>query len=150
MTTHQVTYQINSSITPEQFVGLLNKCSLGARRPVDSYYVIKAMLDNADLLVTAWVDKRLYDGVNEKRLIGVARCVSDFSYCCYLSELVVAENYQGQGIGKLMLKKIEQQLPPSCQIILLSEPQASGDVNNISYPKIGFTKHESTWVKVVS
>ena len=102
------------------------------------------MLDNADLLITAWIDKQLDDGVNKRELIGVARCVSDFSYCCYLSDIAVAEDYQHQGIGKLMIKKIEQKLPPSCKIILLSAPQASG-----YYPKIGFEKHESAWVKVV-
>lgn len=130
-----VTYQINSPVTPEQFIELINKCSLGARRPVDNYCVMKGMLDNADLLITAW---------EGSELIGVARCVSDFSYCCYLSDLAVAEDYQNQGIGKLMIKKIEQQLPPSCKIILLSAPQASD-----YYPKIGFEKHDNAWVKVV-
>ena len=81
MTAHQVTYQINSSITPEQLVNVLSKSSLGGRRPLDNHYVIKGMLDNADLLITAWIDKQLDDGVNKRELIGVARCVSDFSYC---------------------------------------------------------------------
>ena len=140
MTTQQVIYQINSAITPEQFIDVLSKSSLGARRPLDNYYVIKGMLDNADLLVTAWVN----DSESNKKLIGVARCVTDFSYCCYLSDIAVDEAYQKQGIGKSMIKKVEQQLPPSCKIILLSAPQASD-----YYPKIGFTKHESAWVKVV-
>ena len=148
MTTQQVTYQINSAITPEQFIDVLSKSSLGARRPLDNYYVIKGMLDNADLLVTAWVSEEHEEAVNDsesnKKLIGVARCVTDFSYCCYLSDIAVDEAYQKQGIGKSMIKKIEQQLPPSCKIILLSAPQASD-----YYPKIGFTKHESAWVKVV-
>lgn len=138
----KVTYQINTAISPEQFIELLKKCSLGARRPLDNCYVIKGMLDNADLLITAWAN--LTNGRDEKILVGVARCVTDFSYCCYLSDLAVAEAYQYQGIGKLMMKKIEQQLPPSCKIILLSAPQASD-----YYPKIGFTKHENAWVKTV-
>ena len=144
----QVTYQINSAITPEQFTDVLSKSSLGARRPLDNYYVIKGMLDNADLLVTAWVNEEHEEAVNNsesnKKLIGVARCVTDFSYCCYLSDIAVDEAYQKQGVGKSMIKKIEQQLPPSCKIVLLSAPQASE-----YYPKIGFTKHESAWVKVV-
>lgn len=146
--TQQVTYQINSAITPEQFTDMLSKSSLGARRPLDNYYVIKGMLDNADLLVTVWVNEEHEEAVNNsesnKKLIGVARCVTDFSYCCYLSDIAVDEAYQKQGIGKSMIKKIEQQLPPSCKIILLSAPQASD-----YYPKIGFTTHESAWVKVV-
>lgn len=148
MTTTQVTYQINSPITPFQFIEVLKKCSLGERRPLESPHVIKAMLDNADLLVTAWIDKAHIEAVNDsnsdQQLIGVARCVTDFSYCCYLSDMAVDETYQNQDIGKMMIKKIEQQLPPSCKIILLSAPQASE-----YYPKIGFMKHESAWVKVV-
>ena len=37
---------------------------------------IKAMLRHANLLCTAW------DGA---KLVGVARSVTDFEYCCYLS-----------------------------------------------------------------
>ena len=148
MPTPHVTYQINSPITPFQFIEVLKKCSLGERRPIDSPFVMKGMLDNANLLVTAWVSEAHEEAVNDsesnKTLIGVARCVTDFSYCCYLSDIAVDEAYQNQGIGKSMIKKIEQQLPPSCKIILLSAPQASE-----YYPKIGFTKHESAWVKVV-
>ena len=148
MPTPHVTYQINSPITPFQFIEVLKKCSLGERRPIDSPFVMKGMLDNANLLVTAWVSEAHEEAVNDsesnKTLIGVARCVTDFSYCCYLSDIAVDEAYQKQGIGKSMIKKIEQQLPPSCKIVLLSAPQASE-----YYPKIGFTKHESAWVKVV-
>ena len=148
MPTPHVNYQINSPITPFQFIEVLKKCSLGERRPIDSPFVMKGMLDNANLLVTAWVSEAHEEAVNDsesnKTLIGVARCVTDFSYCCYLSDIAVDEAYQNQGIGKSMIKKIEQQLPPSCKIILLSAPQASE-----YYPKIGFTKHESAWVKVV-
>ena len=148
MPTPHVTYQINTPITPFQFIEVLKKCSLGERRPIDSPFVMKGMLDNANLLVTAWVSEAHEEAVNDsesnKTLIGVARCVTDFSYCCYLSDIAVDEAYQNQGIGKSMIKKIEQQLPPSCKIILLSAPQASE-----YYPKIGFTKHENAWVKVV-
>ena len=42
-----------------------------------------------------------------KRQVGVARSVTDFAYCCYLSDLAVDEQYQKQGIG---LKLIEHTL----------------------------------------
>ena len=138
MTTHQVTYQINSSITPEQFVGLLNKCSLGARRPVDSYYAIKAMLDNADLLVTAWVDEQSDDSVNEKQLIGMARCVSDFSYCCYLSELAVAQDYQRQGIASQLFATLNNELQADKIESLLLEVRADNAPAIALYQQQGF------------
>lgn len=148
MPTPQVSYQINTPITPFQFIEVLKRCSLGERRPIDNPYVIKGMLDNANLLVTAWTDEVHEEGVDDtnssKKLIGVARCVTDFSYCCYLSDIAVDEAYQNLGIGKTMIEHIEQQLPPSCKVILLSAPQATE-----YYPKIGFTRHESAWVKVV-
>ena len=53
------------------------------------------MLHHADLLITAW------DG---ERLVGVARSVTDFSYCCYLSDLAVDEQYQKQGIGLQLIE----------------------------------------------
>ncbi|MGM8872203.1 GNAT family N-acetyltransferase [Psychrobacter sp. 2Y5] len=152
MSTSKVTYQINTPITPFQFIEVLKNCSLGERRPIDNPYTIKGMLDNANLLVTAWVDRAVNkeheeatnDANNDKQLIGVARCITDFSYCCYLSDMAVDEAYQNHGIGKKMIEKIEQQLPPSCKVILLSAPQATE-----YYPKVGFKKHESAWVKVV-
>jgi len=148
MSMPEVIYQINTPITPFQFIEVLKKCSLGERRPIDNPYIMKGMLDNADLLVTAWVDKEHEEATNDtnddKQLIGVARCVTDFNYCCYLSDMAVDEAYQNHGIGKKMIEKIEQQLPPSCKVILLSAPQATE-----YYPKVGFKKHESAWVKVV-
>ena len=42
------------------------------------------MILNSDLIYTAW---------NEDQLIGIARCVTDFSYCCYLSDLAVHRDW---------------------------------------------------------
>ena len=80
-----IEYKINSPISVEQFIELLNKTSLGARRPLEDKKRVAAMLHYADLLVTAW------DG---ELLVGVARSVTDFAYCCYLSDLAVDEQYQ--------------------------------------------------------
>jgi ribosomal protein S18 acetylase RimI-like enzyme len=55
------------------------------------------MLSEADLVVTARLDQ------GDRRLVGVARCVTDFAWCCYVSELAVAASAQGRGIGKRLL-----------------------------------------------
>jgi len=52
------------------------------------------MLRNADIIVTA------RDG---KKLVGVSRAVSDFAYCCYLSDLAVDVAFQHKGIGKRLV-----------------------------------------------
>jgi ribosomal protein S18 acetylase RimI-like enzyme len=128
----EVEYKINQTITADQFIGLLSKTSLGARRPIDEIETIEAMLSNANLLVTAW---------QGDRLIGVARSVTDFAFCCYLSDIAVDESIQASGIGKTLIRMTKEALKPTCSLILLSAPRAVG-----YYPKIGFTQHNSAWV----
>ncbi len=90
------------------------------------------MLRHAGLLCTAW------DG---ERLIGVARSVTDFEYCCYLSDLAVDVAYQKTGVGSGLIKLTQSKLGPKAKIVLLAAPAAQD-----YYPRIGFQKHESAWV----
>ncbi len=90
------------------------------------------MLQHANLLCTAW------DG---RKLVGVARSVTDFEYCCYLADLAVDEKYQKQGIGKALIGLTKSKLGGKAKIILLSAPKAEA-----YYPKIGFSAHPSAWV----
>lgn len=128
-----IEYHTNKEISLEQFVELLNKSTLGERRPIDDEDCLQSMLDNADILVTAW---------EKENLVGLARSVSDFSYCCYLSDLAVDESCQKQGIGKELISQTQKLLGPKCKLILLSAPAAVD-----YYPKIGFEKHPQCWVK---
>jgi GNAT superfamily N-acetyltransferase len=125
-------FRIGEVISPEQFIGVLRRSSLADRRPVDDPDTIARMLRHADLMVTAW---------HNDLLVGVARSVTDFSYCCYLSDLAVDQDVQRAGIGRALIHKTREQLGPNCTIILLSAPAAAD-----YYPRIGFTRHESAWV----
>ena len=122
-----ISYKTNYPISVEQFIALLNKTTLGARRPLEDEKRVAAMLHHADLLITAW------DG---ERLVGVARSVTD------LSDLAVDEQYQKQGIGLQLIEHTKQALHPQAKIVLLSAPQAVD-----YYPHIGFTQHMSAWMK---
>jgi predicted N-acetyltransferase YhbS len=90
------------------------------------------MLAHANLLCTAW------DG---EKLVGVARSVTDFEYCCYLSDLAVDEAYQKQGIGRELIRLTQSRLGSKAKIILLAAPKADG-----YYPRIGFELHSSAWI----
>ncbi|WJG24010.1 GNAT family N-acetyltransferase [Vibrio furnissii] len=127
-----VDYQTGRPISADQFIALLNETTLGPRRPTDDRACIEGILAHADLLVTAWIGERL---------VGVARSVTDFCYCCYLSDLAVSEHIQAQGIGKQLIEHTFAALKPGCKLILLAAPQAVE-----YYPKIGFTQHQSAWV----
>jgi N-acetylglutamate synthase-like GNAT family acetyltransferase len=126
-----IDYKLNPKLTPGEFIDILNRSTLGKRRPVDDHACINGMLENADIIVTA---------VENGKIIGVARSVTDFNYCCYLSDLAVDEAYQNRGIGKKLIEMTQKQLGNSCKIILLSAPDATE-----YYPKIGFTQHTSAW-----
>ena len=123
--------QSYKEITSSEFIEVLKNSTLAQRRPVDDLKTIKGMLENADIIVTATIDDKI---------IGVARAVTDFNYCCYLSDLAVDEKYQKKGIGKKLISKVQEQLNEKCKIILLSAPNAKE-----YYPKIGFTQHPSAW-----
>lgn len=86
---------MNKPITVEQFVQLLSETTLGPRRPLNNHECLAGMLEHADILVTAWAGERL---------IGVARSVTDFHYCCYLSDLAVSESVQKGGVGQELIK----------------------------------------------
>ena len=127
-----IQYFVNKPITMDQFTGLLKETTLGGRRPLENQECIQGMLDHADLLITAWSDDKL---------VGVARSVTDFHYCCYLSDLAVSESVQARGIGKELIRQTFGALKPGCKIFLVSAPQAVD-----FYPKIGFTYHPSAWM----
>ena len=127
-----IEYKVNQSISVDQFCSLLSRTSLGVRRPLDDTLTIQGMLDKANLLVTAW---------QGDHLVGVARSITDFHYCCYMSDLAVDENIQSRGIGKALIRATKEQLKPKCSLILLAAPLAEE-----YYPKIGFEKHNSAWI----
>lgn len=124
-------YSLEPSLTPSEFISVLTNSTLGARRPVDDPDRIAKMLANADLIVTARVDGKL---------VGVARSVTDFVYCTYLSDLAVDQAFQHQGIGKELIRRTKLETP-NAKLILLSAPNAVG-----YYPKIGMTRHEQCFV----
>ncbi|MEN8147580.1 MAG: GNAT family N-acetyltransferase [Campylobacterota bacterium] len=127
-----IEYKLHPELTENEFTDILNRSTLGERRPVDDKECIKGMLKNADIIVTA---------TKNEKIIGVARSITDFNYCCYLSDLAVDEKYQKLGIGKKLIDMTQEQLNKKCKIILLSAPSAAE-----YYPRVGFTQHPSAWM----
>lgn len=126
-----IDYQLEPDLGVEEFVDVLVRSTLAERRPVDDFATIAEMLAHADVLVTARQDGRL---------VGVSRAISDFSYCTYLSDLAVDEAFQGQGIGRELVRRTHEAAGVATMLILLSAPNA-----RTYYPHIGMSKHDSCW-----
>lgn len=126
-----VVYAVEPLLSAEEFRSVLVASTLAARRPADDLGRLNAMLRHADLIVTAR---------DAGHLVGIARSVTDFSYCCYLSDLAVDVAYQRQGIGRRLIEETRQQAGPLTSLILVSAPAAEG-----YYPKIGMQPIASGW-----
>ena len=99
--------------------------------PIDADQFVSLL--NADIMMTAW------DG---DLLVGVARSVTDFAYCCYLSDLAVDRDYQRRGIGAALMDRTEALLAPGAKLILLAAPDADG-----YYGTQGFERHPRAWAR---
>ena len=84
------------------------------------------MLDHGNVLITAW---------HNDALIGVSRALTDFAFCCYLSDLAVDEAFQRKGIGKRLIEETHRVSGPDTTLILLAAPAARE-----YYPKIGMER----------
>ena len=127
-----IRYELNARLTPELFVQVLNESGLGARRPVNDRERMAKMVEHGNLTMVAW------DG---DRPVGVARGLTDFVYCCYLSDLAISEEYQKQGIGREMLRQLKEHLGDQVTLLLLAAPAAKD-----YYSHIGFDKVENGWI----
>jgi GNAT superfamily N-acetyltransferase len=123
----EIQYQEERNLSADEFIHVLKRSTLAERRPVENLDRIQTMLDHADILITA------RDG---NKLVGIARSVSDFTFCTYLSDLAVDEAYQHQGIGKVLIAETYK-LYPEAKLILLAAPAAQ-----TYYSKIGMEHFE--------
>ncbi len=127
---HGITYHRTFALGLADALELYRASTLGERRPIEDLSRFAAMLAGANLVVTAW---------EGPLLVGVARSLSDFAYCTYLSDLAVRASHQRRGIGRELIRHTRALGGPA-QLILLSAPNATE-----YYPRVGFTVHPSAW-----
>jgi ribosomal protein S18 acetylase RimI-like enzyme len=125
-------YRVDRMPSVAQFIQLLHDSTLAERRPVENEGCMAGMLANSNLVVTAW---------QGEVLVGISRCMTDFHYACYLSDLAVHREYQRQGVGKQLLAFTLSRLENSCKMILVAAPAA-----NNYYAAMGFENNPRCWV----
>lgn len=129
-TTKTLVYRVGNNLDMDVVIELYEASTLGQRRPIQDRERMATMLRNANLVVTAW---------EGDLLVGIARSVTDFAYCTYLSDLAVRLSHQRQGIGRELIRRTRE-MGGEATVILLSAPAASG-----YYPRLGLTQHPSAW-----
>ena len=104
----------------------------GITRPTFDLPRITRMFAAPSLVISAWYDERL---------VGVSRSLTDYSYCCYLSDLAVDKSFQGAGIGKELIRRTQAVIGDEVSLILLSAPEAMS-----YYPAVGFQPADNAFV----
>jgi len=126
-----LTYALEPGLAPFDFIDLLQRSTLAARRPVDDLATIERMLANADIILTARLDGLL---------VGVSRALTDFAWCTYLSDLAVDQLHQRRGVGRELIRRTHEAAGLHTTLILLAAPDARE-----YYPHIGMTHHDACW-----
>ncbi|HTN36206.1 MAG TPA: GNAT family N-acetyltransferase [Arachidicoccus sp.] len=125
-----IVFKENVALSIDQIIEVYD--SSGINRPTKDRARIQQMFEHSDLVISAW------DG---KRLVGIARSLTDFNYACYLSDLAVHKDYQHQGIGKTLISKTRQLIGPQSMLLLIAAPTA---VNY--YPKLQMEKVQNAFM----
>lgn len=126
----RIEYKTNIPIAVELITELYQNA--GLNRPITDVPRIAAMYAHSNLVISAW---------ENNKLVGIARSLTDFNYCCYLSDLAVAAEHQKQGIGNELIQRTKQAIGNKCMLLLLSAPGAME-----YYPKVGFEKVENGFI----
>lgn len=123
-------YRHNHPLDPLEVARVFD--ASGITRPTADLPRIARMFAAPSLVVSAW---------QNGRLVGVSRSLTDYSYCCYLSDLAVDKACQGQGIGRELVRRTQAVIGEEVSLILLSAPGAMS-----YYPTLGFQQAENAFV----
>lgn len=119
------------NINWELVVDLLQRAGMGYRtcevhqRAFEKSYVVVFVFDN-DVLV------------------GIGRAISDGEYQAALYDIAVLPEYQGQGIGKIIVQNIVNKIP-ECNFILYASPGKEK-----FYEKEGFRKMKTGMARFIN
>lgn len=101
-------------------------------------------LSNFDIDTQAKVFKNSYAVVfllNEKKIIGVGRAISDGICQAALYNIAVRDEYRGNGLGKVIVDQLLKQVD-GCNVILYTHPKHIG-----LYEHWGFSKLNTAYAR---
>jgi ribosomal protein S18 acetylase RimI-like enzyme len=122
----QIEYRRADGLDPAVYIDILTRSGLAERRPVGDRDRIARMLTGANLIIAAY---------HENRVVGVARSLTDYAYCCYLSDLAVDRDYQGRGIGQRLIEETRRAAGPETMCLLVAAPDSTSFYERIGMPR---------------
>ncbi len=125
----KIEYSRVDTLVLSDFIDVLRRSGLAERRPVDDEARIARMLQNSNLIIIA-------REVDSDGLVGVARSITDYAYCCYISDLAVDKRFQSQGIGTRLINETRAAVGPESMCLLVSSPDALPFYRAIDMPQI--------------
>ncbi len=116
----KITYAREHALASTEFRRVLVDSGLAALRPVDDAARLSAMLEGANLVVTARAD------APGAPLLGLARCITDSAWACYVADLAVCASAHGSGVGQGLMEEVRRQVGGGVAVLLVSVPDAVG------------------------
>lgn len=121
---YKVSYDL---IEPDDYIQMRITCGLLEKR------VMAAVIGLANSLCCI----SIYDTEDDNKFVGMGRLVGDGGCNCQVVDICVLPEYQGQGLGKLIMTElttfINDNLPESCYVNLM----AYGESHKL-YEQFGF------------
>jgi GNAT superfamily N-acetyltransferase len=90
-----VTYSYQRQVDPGAVADLFRAAALF--RPIDDRERIRTMIENSQLVISAW---------SGDRLVAFARALTDFTCSALLTDLVVHPDFRRRGIGTELLERM--------------------------------------------
>ncbi|AOT71299.1 GNAT family N-acetyltransferase [Geosporobacter ferrireducens] len=116
-----IKYHRDKKVDYNRLIDLFNQ--VGWRDKTNDRDRLKAMVDNSQIVVTAW---------DEDVMVGSARCTTDYVFNGQINNVVVDAEYRRKGIEKALINKI---LEHSNQVTYMLR----GDTRNEGfYRRLGF------------
>lgn len=129
----RVSYADEPDLTVEEFIDLLRRSTLAEHRPVDDPTRVRRMLAHANIMLCARSEQGM--------LVGISRALTDFAFCCYLSDLAVDVAWQGRGIGRELIRRTHERAGYHAALVLLAAPNALS-----YYPHVGMETCDNAFV----
>ncbi|MEL6193307.1 MAG: GNAT family N-acetyltransferase [Bacteroidota bacterium] len=119
-------------ISQEAIIAIYEANHWSSAKKPDKLY--QALL-NSPTLVSAW---------EEDRLIGIANALTDGFLVVYYPHMLVHPDYQGKGIGKMMMEAFQEIYGDFHQQILVADGKAINFYEQCGFSKAGET--QSMWI----